>query len=103
MLENGAWVPQREGVFTPIDKGLDALFDLFLGQVVRFDKGGKIGVKGGERLGAGPLVLHDAQEVDHLVAEGGQVAGRGGGDLAGDAAQALLDQLLEATSRRSSR
>ena len=58
-------------------------------------KGGQVGVKGAERLGAGPLVLHDAQEIHHLVAEGGQVAGRGGVDLARDA-QALLDQLLQA-------
>ena len=76
-------------------EGLDALLDLFLGEVVHLDKGGQVGVKGAERLGAGPLVLHDPQEVHHLVAEGGQVAGRGGVDLAGDA-QALLDQLLQA-------
>ena len=46
-------------------------------------------------MGAGPLILHDAEEIHHLVAEGGEVAGRGGINLSGDA-QALLDQLLEA-------
>ena len=75
-------------------KGLDTLFNLFLGEVVHFHKGGQIGVKGAERLGTGPLVLHDAQEVHHLVAESGEVAGRGGVDLARDT-QALLDQLLQ--------
>ena len=40
-------------------------------------------------------VLHDAQEVDHLVAQGGQMLGGGGGDLAGDAPQPLLDELLQ--------
>ena len=43
-----------------------------------------------------PLVLHNAEEVDHLVAEGGQVLSGGGGDLSGDAAQPLLDELLQA-------
>ena len=78
-----------------VDEGLDALLDLLLAQVVHPDEGGQIGVEGGESLSTGPLVLHDAQEVDHLVAEGGQVVGGGGGDLAGHAAQTLLDQLLQ--------
>ena len=77
------------------DEALDALLHFLVAQVVHLDEGGQIGVKGGEGLGAGPLVLHDAQEVDHLVAEGGQVAGGGGIDLARDA-QPLLDQLLQA-------
>ena len=63
--------------------------------MIHLDKGSQIGVKGGERLGARPLVLHDAQEVDHLVAQGRQVTGRGGGDLPRDAPQPLLDELLQ--------
>ena len=77
------------------DKGLDALLDLFLGQVVRLDEGGEVCIEGRKGLGTGPLVLHDAQEIDHLVAEGGEVAGGGGVDLPWDA-KALLDQLLQA-------
>ena len=100
--EGSLGAPAGGGVHA-VDEGLDALLDLFLGQVVHLDKGSQIGVKGGERLGACPLVLHDAQEVDHLVAQGGQVAGRGGVDLARDAPQPLLDQLLQSSSRRSSR
>ena len=76
-------------------EGLDALLDLFLGKVVHLDEGGQIRVKGAEGLGAGPLVLHDTQEVHHLVAQGAQVAGGRGVDLAGDA-EALLDELLQA-------
>ncbi len=95
MLENGACVPQRRGRVHAEDKGLDALLDLFLGQVVHLDEGRQIGVEGGKGLRAGPLVLHDAQKVDHLIAQGAQVAGRGGIDFSGDA-QALLNQLLQA-------
>ena len=51
-----------------INKGLDGLFDLFIGEVVGFDEGGEIGVEGAKCLSAGPFVLHDAEEVDHLVA-----------------------------------
>ena len=70
--------------------------DWILGQVVHLDKGCKEGIKGGKRLSAGPFVLHNAQKVHHLVAEGGKMAGGRGGDLPRDAAQALLDQLLQA-------
>ncbi len=80
------------------DEALDALLDLFVAEAVDLDKGGQIGVKGGEGLGARPLVLHDAEEVDHLVAEGGEVAGRGGVDLARDA-EALGDQLAQTPAR----
>ena len=79
-----------------VDEGLHALLHRVVAQVVVLDEGSQVGVEGGEGLGAGPLVLHDAQEVDHLVAEGGQVLGGGGGDLAGHAAETLLDQLLQA-------
>ena len=84
------------GGIDAVDEGLDALLDLLLGQIVHLDEGGQIGIEGGERLGAGPLVLHDAQEVHHLVAQGAEMAGGRGRDLAHHAAQALLDQLLQA-------
>ena len=77
-----------------VDKGLHALFDLLIAQVVHLDEGREIGVEGGEGLCAGPLVLHDAEEIDHLIAQGGQVLCRGGGDLAGNAAEAFLNELL---------
>ncbi|MPN08715.1 hypothetical protein SDC9_156000 [bioreactor metagenome] len=67
-----------------------------MGEAVRPHKGGQIRVKGGERLRPGPLVLHDAEEVHHLVAKGGQVACGGGGNLAGNAPKPLLNELFQA-------
>ena len=87
--------PAGRGVYT-VDKGLNALLDFPLAEVVHLDKRSEIRVKGGKRLSAGPLVLHDAQEIDHLAAERGQVLRRGRGDLARYAAQTFLNQLLEA-------
>ena len=75
------------------NKRLDALLDLLVGQVIDLDKRSKVGVKRRERLCACPLVLHDAEEVHHLVAEGGKVACRGGIDLARNA-ETLLNKLL---------
>ena len=92
--EGGLSAPAA-GRVHPIDEGLDALLDLLLTQVIRLDKGGQIGVEGGESLRSRPLVLHDAQKVDHLVAQGRQVAGRGGGDLPRDPPQPLLNELLQ--------
>ena len=86
--------PTRRGVHA-INEGLDALFDLFIGQVVDFDERSEIGVEGRESLRPCPFVLHDAEEVDHLVAKGHEVTGRARGDLACDASKALSDQLLE--------
>jgi hypothetical protein len=51
-------------------------FHLIIGELVRLDKRRQIRVEDEERLRAGPLVLHDAQEVHHLVAQRGQVLGR---------------------------
>ena len=82
-----------------VDEALHALLDFLLRQVVHPDKRRKVGVKAGKRLGPRPLVLHDAQEVHHLVAQRGQVAGGRGRDLTRHAAQALLDQLLQAPAR----
>ena len=84
------------------DEALDALLDFGILQLIHLHKWREVGVKGGERLGAGPLVLHDAEEVYHLVAEGGQVACGGGVDLAGDA-EAFGDQLLQAPARAVAR
>ena len=96
--ERGLCAPAAGGVH-PIDEGLDALFDLFLAQVVHFDEGGQIGIEGRKRLRPRPLILHDAQEVDHLVAQGGQVAGRSRGDLPRNAPQPLLNELLQGPAR----
>ena len=91
--EGGLGSPAAGGI-DAVNKGLDAFLGLVIGQAVCLNKGGQIGVEGGESLSTRPFVLHDAQEVDHLIAQGGQMFGRGGGDLAGTAAQPLLDQLL---------
>ena len=98
VAEGGLRAPAG-GRVDAVDEGLDALLDFLLRQVVDLDKGGQIGVEAGERLSAGPLVLHDAEEVDHLVAEGAQVARRRGGNLPRNAAQPLLDQLLQTPAR----
>jgi hypothetical protein len=66
-------------------------------------KGRQIRVEAGERLRTCPFVLHDAQEVDHLVAQRGKMSRRGGGDLARNAAQALPDELFQAPARAVAR
>ena len=90
--------PAAGGVHA-VDEGLDALFHLLVVEVVRLDEGREIGVEGGERLRARPFVLHDAEEVDHLVAQRRQVLGGRRGDLARDAAQPFLDELFERPAR----
>ena len=92
--KGGLGAPAAGGVH-PVDKGLDALFYLVLAQMVHPDKGGQIGVEGGEGLGSSPLILHDAQEVHHLVAQGGQVTGGGRGDFPRHASQTLIDELFQ--------
>ena len=91
--EGSLGAPAAGGIHA-VDKRLDALLYFFIGEVVRPHEGSQVGIEGAEGLSAGPLVLHDAQEVHHLVAEGGEVAGGGGVDLPGNA-QSLLDQLLQ--------
>ena len=81
-----------------VNEGLDALLYFFLGEVVHADKRSQISIKGGECLCTGPFVLHDAEEVDHLVAQSGQMSCRAGGDLSGNAAKAFFDELLQAPS-----
>ena len=67
MFENGACVPQRLGV-DAIDKALDAVLDFIVAELIHPDKGGKIGIKAEKCLRTRPLVLHNAQEIHHLVA-----------------------------------
>ena len=67
--EGSLCAPAGRRVHT-VDEGLDALFHFLVIQVVNFYKRSQVGVKGRERLSPGPFILHDAQEVDHLVAEG---------------------------------
>ena len=81
-----------------VDELLHALDDVLVGHRVLADEGRHVGVEGGERLRAGPLVLERAEEVDDLAARGGEVGGRCGGDRAGDAVEALLDEALERPS-----
>ena len=78
-----------------VDKGLYALLDFLVGKVVDLDKGSKIGVERGKCLSARPFVLHDSEEVDHLIAEGGKVGCGGGGYLSGNSAEPLLNELLK--------
>ncbi len=78
----------------PVNERLDTLLYLAVAEMIHFDKRRKIGVKGRKRLSARPLVLHNAEEVHHLVAEHGEMLRRSGGDLSGNAAQSLLYQLL---------
>ena len=78
-----------------VDELLHALHDVLVLHVVQAHEGGHVGVEGGERLGARPLVLESAEEVDDLAARRGEVLGRGRGDRAAHAVEALLDEALE--------
>ena len=103
MLEKGACVPQRLGVFTPYIKDSMHFLTSSIGKIVDLYKRRKICIKGGKGLCARPFVLHDAEEVDHLIAKGGKMARRRRSDFAGDAAETFLNKLFKTTSRRSSR
>ena len=50
------------------DEALDAVLDLVVAELVRAHEGREIGVEAGEGLRPRPLVLHDAEEIHHLVA-----------------------------------
>ena len=91
------------GSIHAVDKRFDTLFDLLIRQVVRLHKGCKIGIEGGERLRARPFVLHDAEKIDHLIAQRGQVLRGRGGDLAGNSAQPLLNELPQRPARAVAR
>ena len=92
--EGGLGAPARGDVEVE-DELLHALLDLGVGHVVQADEGRHVGVEGGEGLGAGPLVLEGAQEVDDLPDRRGEVLGGAGGDGAGDTVEALLEEVLE--------
>ena len=94
----GEWrlrTPARRRI-DAVNERLHALLDLALRQLVHADERRKIRVKGGKRLRACPLILHDAEEVHHLVAERRQMRRRGGADFSRHAAEPLLDELPEA-------
>ena len=78
-----------------IDEGLHALFYIMVCQIIYFDKGSKIGVKGAESLSSCPLILKDTQEVNHLTAKGGQVFRRCGRNLSCYPAKAFPDQFFQ--------
>ena len=67
--EGSLCAPAGRRVHT-VNKGLDALLHFFVIQMVCLYERSQVRIKGRERLSPGPFVLHDAQEVDHLVAEG---------------------------------
>ena len=94
--------PTRGRVYA-VDEGLDALFDFFVRKVVNFYKRRKIGVERAERLCTRPFVLHNAEEVDHLVAKSREVACRRRRNLAGDTAETFFDELLERPTRAITR
>ena len=74
---------------------LDALLGFFVREAIGLHERSEIRIETRKRLGAGPLVLHDAEEVDHLVAQARKVACGLRCDLAGHAAKPFLDKLLE--------
>ena len=82
------------GGIDPVNKGFNAFLHFRIGQVVSLHKRGKVGIKGRKSLRTRPFVLHDSQEVNHLVAEHGKMCRRSRSDFPGDSAQALGDQLL---------
>ena len=86
--------PAGGGVY-PEYKGFDGLFNLVIGQVIHLYEGGKVGVEGGEGLSPRPFVLHNPQEVYHLVAQSGEMGCGLGGDFAGYAPQTFLYKLLQ--------
>ncbi len=65
-------MPQRDGVFTPKMNDWMHCLTLFVGEVVYLDKRRKVGIEARKRLSTGPLVLHDAEEVYHLIAQSAQ-------------------------------
>ena len=78
-----------------VDELLHALHDILVFHVVQAHEGRHVGVEGGEGLGARPLVLEGAEEVDDLAAGRGEVLGRGRGDRATNTVETFLDEALE--------
>ena len=72
----GEWrlrAPARRRVHT-VNKRLDALFNLVVRKVVHLDERSEVRVERRKRLRARPFVLHNAEEVDHLIAQRRQMA-----------------------------
>ena len=92
--ERSLSAPAGRGVHAE-DERLDALLDFLVGEVIDSHERSQIRVERGESLSTGPLILHDAEEVHHLVAEGGQVACGRGVDLARNS-ETLLYELAQA-------
>ena len=80
-------------------KALDALPHALFRKIVDFDEGRKIGVERAERLSARPFVLHDAEEVHHLVDERRKVCRGRRGDFIGNAAESFLNELPQRPAR----
>ena len=98
-VREGALAAPARGHVQVVDELLHALHDLLVLHVVQSHEGGHVGVEGGERLGARPLVLEGSEEVDDLAAGRGEMLGRGRGDRATHAIEALLDEALERPAR----
>ena len=94
----GALAAPARGHVQVVDELLHALNDLVVLHVVQAHEGCHVGVEGGKCLGARPLVLEGAEEVDDLAARRGEVLGRGRGDRAAHAIETFLDEALEGPS-----
>ena len=66
--EGSLCAPTRRGVYAE-HKCFDCFLDGVIIEVIDLYKGRKIGIERGERLRSRPLVLHNTEEVDHLVTE----------------------------------
>ena len=77
-----------------VNEGFDALFDFVISKIIYFDKRRKIGIERRERLRTCPFVLHNAEEVYHLIAQRGKVTCGRRSDLPDNAAKSLFDELL---------
>ena len=65
-----------------VDKGFDTFFHFRIGQMVCFYKRSQVGVERRKCLCTCPFVLHDAEEIDHLVTQNAQMFRRSRSDLA---------------------
>ncbi len=75
-----------------VDELLDRLPHLVVTEPVLAHEGREVGIEAAERLGAGPLVLQRAEEVDHLPQGAGQVLRRARLDSPGNAVEPLVQQ-----------
>ena len=98
-VREGALAAPARGHVQVVDELLHALNDVLILHVVQAHEGRHVRVEGGERLGTRPLVLEGAEEIDDLAARRREVLGRGRGDRAAHAVEALLDEALEGPAR----